>query len=168
MKQDSSKIDWESWAKSEFSDSTSTPVLCKDGTYDYELNSSNARIDNSKTCINKGGRAETFFKVVCNDGTTQMVSNQTKEGVSNLACTKNGGISKNQTIVVKPTTDEVKQQNLNLASRGDVMTQEDKFYEMLGIKKTNGGWGIQSRPMGRILVAVFLVAGYFAYKKYKK
>jgi hypothetical protein len=71
-------------------------------------------------------------------------------------------------IAVKPTTDEVKQQNLNLASRGDVMTQEDKFYEMLGIKKTYGGWGIQSRPLGRLLVAGVLVAGYFAYKKFKK
>jgi hypothetical protein len=71
-------------------------------------------------------------------------------------------------LAVKPTTDAVKQQNLNLASRVDVMTQEDKFYEMLGIKKTYGGWGIQSRPLGRLLVAVVLVGGYFAYKKFKK
>lgn len=70
--------------------------------------------------------------------------------------------------IVKSTTDEVKQQNLDLASRGDVLTAEDKFYESLGIKKSSGGWGIQSRPMGRILVAVVLVAGYFAYKKFKK
>ena len=71
--------------------------------------------------------------------------------------------------VVKPTTDGVKQQNLNLAIRGDVMTQEDKFYEMFGIKKTRSGdIGIQSRPLGRLLVAVVLVGGYFAYKKFKK
>ena len=72
-------------------------------------------------------------------------------------------------IVVKPTTDGVKQQNLNLAIGGDVMTQEDKFYEMFGIKKSRSGdIGIQSRPLGRLLVAVVLVAGYFAYKKFKK
>ena len=71
-------------------------------------------------------------------------------------------------IEVKPTTDEVKQQNL-LAPREVKLTAEDKFYEMLGIKKTDGtGWGLQSRPVGRLLVAVVLVAGYFAYKKFKK
>jgi hypothetical protein len=49
------------------------------------------------------------------------------------------------------------------------MTFEDKFYESLGIKKSSGeGWGLQSRPVGRILVAVAVVAGYFAYKKFKK
>jgi hypothetical protein len=71
-------------------------------------------------------------------------------------------------ILVKPTTEEVKQQNLLVRNRGNSLTTEDKFYEMLGIKKTNGGWGIQSRPLGRILVGVILVAGYFAYKKFKK
>ena len=70
--------------------------------------------------------------------------------------------------IVKPTTDEVKQQNL-LAGGNNTLTAEDKFYEMLGIKKTDGsGWGLQSRPVGRLLVAVVLVAGYFAYKKFKK
>ena len=72
-------------------------------------------------------------------------------------------------IAVKPTSEAVKQQNLNLAIRQDVMTQEDKFYEMFGIKKSRSGdIGIQSRPLGRLLVAVVLVAGYFAYKKFKK
>jgi hypothetical protein len=71
-------------------------------------------------------------------------------------------------IAVKPTSESVKQQNLQLQKNSDVLTAEDKFYEMLGIKKTNGGWGIQSRPLGRLLVAVVLVAGYFAYKKFKK
>jgi hypothetical protein len=51
---------------------------------------------------------------------------------------------------------------------GNNLTIEDKFYEMFGIKKSSGGWGIQSRPLGRILVGVILVAGYFAYKKFKK
>jgi hypothetical protein len=65
--------------------------------------------------------------------------------------------------------EEENQQNL-LAGRSNVeLTAEDKFYEMFGIKKTDGsGWGLQSRPVGRLLVAFVLVAGYFAYKKYKK
>jgi hypothetical protein len=109
---------------------------------------------------------ETFTKILCNDGTTQNVGSNPLRGRVDMPCRNNGGVSNNQPIVVKPTTDEVKQQSLNLASRG--MTQEDKFYEMLGIKKTYGGWGIQSRPLGRLLVLVVLVGGYFAYKKFKK
>lgn len=72
-------------------------------------------------------------------------------------------------IAVKPTSEAVKQQNLNLESRVDVMTQEDKFYEIFGIKKSRSGdIGIQSRPLGRFLVAIVLIGGYFAYKKFKK
>ena len=48
------------------------------------------------------------------------------------------------------------------------MTIEDKFYEKLGIKYSNSGWGIKSRPMGRLLVLGALVIGYFAYKKFNK
>lgn len=50
------------------------------------------------------------------------------------------------------------------------MTLEDKFYEKLGIKKKSSGegWGFKSRPVGRTLVAIALIAGYFAYKKFKK
>jgi hypothetical protein len=73
----------------------------------------------------------------------------------------------NQPIDVKPTSEAVKQQNL--LGGGRTLTTEDKFYEMLGIKKTDGtGWGLQSRPVGRLLVAVVLIGGYFAYKKFKK
>jgi len=35
-----------------------TKVLCKDGTFGYDISSSNAKYDNSKTCMNNGGRAE--------------------------------------------------------------------------------------------------------------
>lgn len=154
---------------------TRTPIVCKDGTTDFSLSSSNSRYDNSKVCANNGGIAETFFKVVCNDGTTQNVSNQPKEGVSNLACTKNGGVSKNkiienQIIAVKPTSEQVKQQSI-LAPVEFKLTAEDKLYEMLGIRYSGGsgsGWGLTSRPVGRTLVAVILVAGYFAYRKFKK
>ena len=78
----------------------------------------------------------------------------------------------NLPIAVKPRDANVELQNKLLSgemvSRPN-LTAEDKFYEMLGIKKTDGsGWGLQSRPVGRLLVAVILVAGYFAYKKFKK
>ena len=73
----------------------------------------------------------------------------------------------NLPIAVKPTSEIINQQNL--LGGGTTLTTEDKFYEMIGIKKTDGtGWGLQSRPVGRLLVAVILVAGYFAYKKFKK
>jgi hypothetical protein len=35
-----------------------TKVLCKDGTFGYDISSPNAKYDNSKVCINNGGRAE--------------------------------------------------------------------------------------------------------------
>lgn len=124
-------IDWKENIKN-ILNVISTPVLCKDGTYDNEINSPNASIDNSKTCINNGGRAEVQIP-----------------------------------IVVKPSV-ATKPQNL-LAGSNNTLTTEDKIYEMFGIKKTDGtGFGIQSRPLGRLLVAVVLVGGYFTYKKFKK
>lgn len=71
-------------------------------------------------------------------------------------------------IAVKPTDANVQLENRLVSQNSNTLTAEDKFYESLGIKKSSGGWGIQSRPMGRILVAVVLVGGYFAYKKFKK
>ena len=69
-------------------------------------------------------------------------------------------------IAVKPTSETIKQQNLKV---GDVLTAEDKFYEMFGIKYHNTHmFGVASRMKGRFYLAVILVAGYFAYKKYKK
>jgi hypothetical protein len=51
----------------------------------------------------------------------------------------------------------------------DVLTAEDKFYEKLGIKYHNTHmFGVASRMKGRFYLAVVLVAGYFAYKKFKK
>ena len=99
-------------------------------------------------------------RVLCNDGTYSITNG--------IAPPCYGVGVKGQTIAVKPTSEEVKQQNILVAQNMGVLTAEDKFYEMLGIKKTSGGWGIQSRPLGRLLVAVVLVAGYFAYKKFKK
>jgi len=72
----------------------------------------------------------------------------------------------NQPVSVKPTSQEVKLQNLKV---GDVLTAEDKFYEMFGIKYHNTNmFGVASRMKGRFYLAVVLVAGYFAYKKFKK
>jgi len=48
---------------------------------------------------------------------------------------------------------------------------EDKFYEKLGIETQSGGMmsgRLDSKLKGRFLVAVVLVAGYLAYKKFKK
>lgn len=74
-------------------------------------------------------------------------------------------------FVIDPTKlEKIEEENqqISLVGNND-LTAEDKFYEMLGIKKTpSGSIGIQSRPLGRLLVAVVLIAGYFAYKKYKK
>ena len=105
-------------------DTSSTKVLCKDGTFGYDTSSSNAKYDNSKTCINNGGRAE-----------NQQVLNETV--------------------------------NLELIKQD----AEDKFYEKLGIKTQVGGFmsgKIASKSKGRVLVLLVLVAGYFAYKKFKK
>ncbi len=66
----------------------------------------------------------------------------------------------------KTISEAVKQQNLK---KGDTLTAEDKFYEKLGIKYHNTHmFGRPSRTKGRLLVALALVAGYFAYKKFKK
>jgi len=101
-----------------------TKVLCKDGSYGIDRSSVNGKYDNSKTCINNGGRAE------------------------------------KQTFV--PET-------VMVMKNPDVLTAEDKFYEKLGIKYHDTHmFGVDSRLKGRLLVAVILVVGYFAYKKYKK
>lgn len=72
-------------------------------------------------------------------------------------------------IAVKPTSEEIKQQNTIILQNVDVLTQEDKFYEKLGIKYHNTHmFGVDSRLKGRLLVAVVLIVGYFAYKKFKK
>lgn len=100
-------------------------------------------------------KPETFSNVKCNDGSTQSVGSNPLGGRVDMPCKNNGGVSPNQPMV-KPTTDEVKQQNLQRLTSGNA---EGNFYRMLGIP---------SRPLGRLLVAVVLVAGYFAYKKFKK
>jgi len=123
---------------------TSTKVVCKDGTIKYQQSSPNARYGDA--CADNGGRAENTF---VSDLDIDMSKPKYKTG---------SDFNKRQEI----------ESQQNLLVGGNNLTAEDKFYESLGIKKSSGGFGIQSRPMGRILVAIVLVAGYFAYKKFKK
>ena len=122
---DTTKTDWKlgNWSGGInpyglYNNVTTTPVLCKDGTYDYESNSPNARIDNSKTCINKGGRAEIkqieATKVLCNDGTFDIQAREPSIGMGKvaMACKNKGGIAINQPKAIPigsaPTTDSSK------------------------------------------------------------
>jgi len=123
---------------------TSTKVVCKDGTIKYQQSSPNAMYRDA--CADNGGRAENTF---VSDLDIDMSKKKYKTG---------SDFSKQREI----------ESQQNLLVGGNNLTAEDKFYESLGIKKSSGGFGIQSRPMGRILVAIVLVAGYFAYKKFKK
>jgi hypothetical protein len=101
---------------------------------------------------------ETFTKVLCNDGTTQNVGSNPLGGRVDMPCRNNGGVSNNQPIA--DAQKEVAYQSVNLS-------QEEKFYESLGLKD-KGGLTLPLKSKGRLLVAVVLVAGYFAYKKFKK
>ncbi len=61
------------------------------------------------------------------------------------------------------------QQAILQAKSFEKLTAEDRLYEKLGIKYHNTHmFGVASRFKGRFLLAVVLVAGYFAYKKFKK
>lgn len=73
-------------------------------------------------------------------------------------------VNKEQNVVNQPVVNET----INLG----VIKQdaEDKFYEKLGIKTQVGGFmsgKIASKSKGRALILLVLVAGYFAYKKFK-
>jgi len=123
---------------------TSTKVLCNDGSIKNQQSSPTAMYGDA--CANNGGRAKNTF---VSDLDIDMSKRKYKTG---------SDFSKQREI----------ESQQNLLVGGNNLTAEDKFYESLGIKKSSGGFGIQSRPMGRILVAIVLVAGYFAYKKFKK
>jgi hypothetical protein len=72
------------------------------------------------------------------------------------SCVNNGGRAEKQQVVVN--TEVYAKPNLS---------SEEKFYESLGIK-SRGGWSPTVKAKGRFYLAVVLVAGYFAYKKFKK
>jgi hypothetical protein len=69
-------------------------------------------------------------------------------------------------IEVKPTN-EVVNTPKEVAYSSVNLSPEEKFYESLGLKD-KGGLTLPLKSKGRLLVAVVLVAGYFAYKKFKK
>jgi len=78
----------------------------------------------------------------------------------------NGGFPANSNVkntpqpVVKTPNEVAYQPVVNLSP-------EEKFYQSLGLKY-RGGYGATVKAKGRLLVAVILIAGYFAYKKFKK
>ncbi len=110
---------------------SSTPVLCKDGTTQNQLSSPNAKY--ADACINNGGRA--------------VVQQNTLDAKNQLA----------------------QQQALLLTKSNERLTAEDKLYEKLGIKYHNTHmFGVASRMKGRFLLALVLIGGYIAYKKFKK
>lgn len=138
----------------------------QDGTYGNYNMPYNLSKESMAEFLKKSSASKT--PVLCKDGTTKIQASSPNAKFMD-ACRDNGGRAENQTIAVKPTTDEVKQQNLQSLKVGDVLTAEDKFYEKLGIKYHNTHmFGRPSRTKGRLLVVVALVGGYFAYKKFIK
>jgi hypothetical protein len=97
----------------------------------------------------------TITPVLCKDGTTQ-IQKSSPTGKYADACINNGGRAENKPVVVN--TEVYAKQNLS---------SEEKFYESLGIK-SRGGYSPTVKAKGRFYLAVVLVAGYFAYKKFKK
>jgi hypothetical protein len=99
-------------------------------------------------------------------GLSLTLSEDKKQVISNMGNFKIGIPVENLTILNDDGTPE-------LAGTVTIppptkLTAEDKFYEKLGIKYSDSGWGIKSRPMGRILVLGVLIASYLAYKKFNK
>jgi len=109
---------------------------------------------NETTGVMGGARPN---EVTCVDGTKDISNGKMPP------CTNNGGVKEeNQPIINAP----IKVQNLESSK---AINSEDKFYELIGIKyKPHNDFGLNSTTSGRLLVAVVLVAGYFAYKKFKK
>lgn len=95
----------------------------------------------------------TSTPVLCKDGTTLMqLSSPT--GRYSDACMNNGGRAEKQPVVV----------NTLVYAKAN-LSPEEKFYESLGLKSS---MFFTLKAKGRFLVAGVLVAGYFAYKKFKK
>lgn len=92
----------------------------------------------SDACMNNGGRAETFRNVKCNDGSTQSVGSNPEGGRVDVPCRNNGGVAKITAIPIGSTTSA---------------TKEESFLQ---------------KHKNHLIIAGVLVAGYFAYKKFKK
>ena len=148
----------------------SNKVLCNNGTYD-RTNGAEAPCKSAggvkqqsydwknidvKNIFNQGFpdlSKVTSEPVLCKDGTTKnQLSSPTGKYAD--ACINNGGRAENKPVVVN--TEVYAKPNLSL---------EEKFYESLGLKSS---MFFTLKSKGRLLVAVVLVGGYFAYKKFKK
>jgi hypothetical protein len=97
----------------------------------------------------------TYNKVLCNDGSIQTQANYPNARVMD-ACAKNGGRSANQPIDFTKY-EQVKAESFNeggmyVPTKG----KEDITKKILGAYNQN------------LIIALVLVAGYFAYKKFKK
>jgi len=96
--------------------------------------------------------------------------NLPQRGVNNKVLCNNGVYDKTNGVEAPcSSAGGVKYQPVKLAKISQ--DAEDKFYEKLGIETQSGGFmsgRLDSKLKGRFLVAVVLVGGYFAYKKFKK
>jgi hypothetical protein len=85
---------------------------------------------------------ETFTKVLCNDGTTQNQTNDPNARVMD-ACRNNGGRAEKQPVA-------------QAQSKSPTKSIRSIFGKLAGAYNQN------------LIIAVILVGGYFAYKKFKK
>ena len=99
----------------------------------------------------------TTRKVLCKDGKfdTELSSPNVRIDTTKT-CINNGGKAENQTTI------NSSDKPLDKYAGED---KEEKFWRNLGIKRDDF---FKAKVKGRLLVAVLLVAGYFAYKKFKK
>ena len=105
-----------------------------------------------KIAINPSKSNVTQTPVLCKDGTTKIqLSSPNAEYMD--TCINNGGRAEKQPVVDAPSKEVLSQD------------KEDNFWRSLGVK-TSGM--IKPKVKGRFYLAVVLVAGYFAYKKFKK
>ena len=123
-------------------------VTCPDGTKDIANGI-------APPCMGKYGNNkpnETSEPVVCKDGTKKMQPSSPNAKYMDV-CMNNGGVAENKTVVNAPVK-YVKSQD-----------KEENFWESLGLKQSDM---ISAKVKGRFYLVVVLVAGYFAYKKFKK
>jgi hypothetical protein len=131
--------DWTKGTSPFYTGFTYTQVTCQDGTTQNQASSPTAQILDA--CRNNGGRAETFRNVKCNDGSTQSVGSNPMGGRVDMPCRNNGGVSKNQQGVNEGKP------NLSTVTDNETFLQKHKNH---------------------LIIALVLIAGYFAYKKFKK
>lgn len=109
---------------------------------------------NETTGVMGGARPN---EVTCVDGTKDISNGKMPP------CTNNGGVKEENQPIVNVPQKEVAYSSVNLSP-------EEKFYDTLGIKQYDNSplRGFPVKLKGRLLVAVVLVGGYLAYKKFKK